>query len=203
MKFKIKHRTPLFKWGITVTGIAAPVIFVIAVLCFGITFPDNPWFFCGLFILWALTEIIFIILRIAEQFLGAKIIVENDFFDIRMVLRRKKIWFNDIDDVKFSHYNEYINVKGHTARRDPLKELFYSIKSPSPATTRYRSRLDITLTSGKTITLNDAAPGYARKHKLARVDFRVNADEDIELYKAYQCYRSVRFPYLNQRNIPY
>lgn len=197
MKFKIKHRTPLFRRGIIIPWIVALALLITAIY-FDITFPEYPWFFFGLFILWALTEIIFVILYAAELLLGAKIIVEDDFFDIRMVLRRKKIRFDDIDDAYFSHYDEYVNMK-----RPKRNSIISAYMRHSSARKVYRSRLDITLTSGKVITLNDDAPGYAKKHKLARVDFRVNADEDIELYKAYQCYRSVRYPYLNQRNTAY
>lgn len=198
MKFKIKHRTPCFEWGIRIPWFVAPVLLIAAVY-FDFTLDEQPWFFFGLFILFALTEILFVILYAAECITGAKVIVEDDCLDIRMFLRRKKIWFDDIDDAKFSHYNEYVDLKGHSLRGERREDSLFSSRH-TPVIKRYRSRLDITLTSGKVITLNDAAPGYAKKYKLARVDFRVNADEDIELYKAYQCYRSARYPYLNRRN---
>lgn len=190
MKFKIKHSSKLFFYGIVIPAIVFSVALLIFILL-GFDFSNETaaMIFTGIFAVSAVTAIIFIILYTIEQLFGAKIIVENDHVDIRMLLRRRKLRFDDIADAKYYHYE---------GSRYPKLHLYYSkylhnryIYNAQKGRKYYRSSLDFILSSGKVINLNDKATGYAKKRKLAMSDPNIDPDEDVKLYQAYQCFLNV------------
>lgn len=125
-------------------------------------------------------EILFIVLFVSEQIYGARIIIESDHIDVRMVLRRKRLCFHEIADAEYSHYFDPKEDDSHFISPD----VGYSFGP------QLRSQLVFYLNSGKVFILNDQARGYEEKRKRAMVDPRIDPDENIRLYQAYQCYRS-------------
>ncbi len=174
MKFKIKHESKIFHYGII-----APWIFAIAVVLIlrflGLTAKNES---CKMFMIYMIliciaVEIVFTALCIIEKIFGVKIVIESDYIDIRMLLRHKRLYFNDIVDLRYSHYHD-----------DEHANECHDSRSLGP---RLRSQLIFTLVSGKCFKLNDNAKGYEAKRKLWITHPEIDPDEDIKLYQAYRC----------------
>ena len=194
MEFKIRHTTPFFSLGMILPGVLFIVVLFLY-LALGIALTDSLLameIFVGVFIFCAAAEILFIVLFLVELACGAKIIIESDHVDIRMLLRRKKIHFYDIEEARYSHneisqHGRYHSPYRHHTLAGMYGHYYYSRKWRR---NKIEAQLDFYLTSGKRITLVDAATGYAAKRDRAKVDPSVDPDENVRLYQAYQCYRS-------------
>lgn len=185
MEFKIKHRTRLFRYGVTVPWIFFLLAFL-AYIFFGLSIKDTYAFMVliGLFILCAVTEIVFIVLYVLDRIYGGKIVIESDHVDIRLLFRHKKLLFDDISDAKYSHYYDEREEK-----RSLLSMALDSHHYYRPEM-YVRSQLYFYLVSGKVLTLNDVALGYRKKRERWITNPGVDPDEDVKLYQAYQCYCS-------------
>ncbi|MBQ6039195.1 MAG: hypothetical protein IJL32_00205 [Oscillospiraceae bacterium] len=193
MEFKIKHISAYF----SVAFVLPWIVFLIVLgfyLFFGITVQNDTAaiIMIGVILFCAAAELLTVILYIINLICGAKIIVESDHLDIRMPLRRRKIHFYDIEEVRYSHTETteslpYHSSQHHHSLGGKYAHYFYNKRRHYQVC---RAILDIWLTSGKCITLSDAATGYAQKRKRAMVDPSVNPDADVRLYQAYQCYCS-------------
>ncbi len=180
MEFKIKHNTKWIHYGIGMPWLVLVIIFLIPFLL-GFDFNNEfkAMFLLVLLALCAPFELFFIILFVIEQLYGARIFVESDYIDVRMVLRHKRIRFNEITEVKYSHY--------YDSKETDLcgtPDISYSFGP------QLRSKLTFYLTSGKVFVLNDKALGYEQRQKRSLVDHGIEPDENIRLYQAYQCYCS-------------
>ncbi len=199
MKFHIRHQSPIFFFMMVFPAIVMTMILLFYVT-FGIAITDSlgaVYFFMGAFIFCAAVEIISIILYLIDFFYGANIIVGSDFVDIRLFLRRKKVHFTEIMDVSYSH-DEYDYSKHNRHHANPLGQYFYAKRWRRH---KLMAQLDFHLTSGKRITLTEAARGYAEGRKRAMVDPTVNPDENVRLYQAYQCYCSAVDQYSIQHGL--
>ncbi|MBP5378093.1 MAG: hypothetical protein J6Y64_00955 [Ruminococcus sp.] len=198
MKFRINHETPLFHYGVTIPLIV-PVVALLLYLFFELNVNDfgPTMVLAGITALSCVIELLSIILFFGEKIWGGKIIVENDRLDIRLFLRRKKIRFDKIDDVKYTHYE--ITENHGSERRRHSRNIFVRYHADD-VTIRVRAKLIIYLSSGKKFILNDDASGYAKKRKLWITEPDLDPDEDVRLYQAYQCYLSASRQYwLNQQ----
>lgn len=192
MEFKIKHQTKAFHSGAVIPIYVIIVsAFFMAVALSGLL-SDNNFLILKIFgVFWGiqlLVSAVFTVLNIAEMVHGTKISVESDHIGLKMFLRHRTIPFSEIEGVDFSH--DEFRKRRHTRSR-------YSRHSHHRVF--YRARLDILLYSGKKITLNDDAPGYAGKlrESVAAANQRIEMDpnEGVHLYQAYQCYLSARRAY--------
>lgn len=181
MEFKVKHDTKWIHYGIGVPWIVLIFPFLIFLfLGFDINNEIEATLFLRLLAFCAPFEILFIVLFVSEQIYGARIIIESDHIDVRMVLRRKRLYFHEIIEAKYSHYYDPKEKDSHFTSPD----IGYSFGP------QLRSQLIFYLNSGKVLILNDKATGYEEKRKRAMVDPRIDPDENIRLYQAYQCYCS-------------
>ena len=191
MKFKVRHTTKLFfryKDYLLLVPFALWNLFVAFGFSSNDTIPTCILF--GLILFCIAAFFILLILYIIELFCGAKIIIESDSVEIRMLLRRKKIRFTEIEEVKYTHDEEL--VRSHRGRHGgPHRRNYYVI----------RPQLTFFLTSGKSVRINDKGTGYPEKRNLAKVDPTVNPDEDITLYQAYQCYCAAVDEYSRQHGL--
>lgn len=186
MKFRIKHETPLFQYG-TFIPLCVPAAALLIYVFLGLNVNDNfipTMVLIGISAVSIAAELLFIILFFGEKIWGSKIIVQSDHLDIRLFLRRKKIHFDNINDVKYTHY-EVTDSDGE--RRSHSTNLFVRYNAHL-SRTWVRSRLIIYLSSGKKLSINDDAPGYEKKRKLWITEPDVDPDEDVKLYQAYKCY---------------
>ena len=173
MKYKIKHESKLFHYGIISPWIvAAAVALILHFLGITVKNESGKRFMIYMILIFIAIEIIFTVLFIIEKIFGVTIKIESDYVDIRMLLRHKRLYYKDIVDVKYSHYydNEHDN-ECHDSR------------SLGP---RLRSKLVFTLISGKSFILNGSAKGYEAKRKLWITHPETDPDEDIKLYQAYR-----------------
>lgn len=196
MKFRIRHETQLFQSGIVIpwfAAIAAVLLFVL--LEFTIENTLVTMILIGILALCAVAEIVFVLLFAAEKIWGAKIIVESDHLDIRMFLRRRKLLFDDIEDVKYRHYECGSSNRELKQRSNSLLTKYFV----DDEVIRIRSKLTFYLASGRTLTLNDDAPGYEQKRRLWITEPDLDPDEDVKLYQAYLCYRSACRQYYNSK----
>ena len=191
MKFKVRHTTKLFfryKDYLLLVPFALLYLFVTFDFSFDDTIPT--YIFFGLILFCIAAFFILQILYFIELFCGAKIIINSDSVEIRMLLRRKKIRFTEIEEVKYTHDEEL--VRSHRGRHGgPHRRNYYVI----------RPQLTFFLTSGKSVRINDKGTGYPEKRNLAKVDPTVNPDEDITLYQAYQCYCAAVDEYSRQHGL--
>lgn len=199
MEFKIRHQTPLFFFGIIFPLVLLVAALLLAV-ALGITIQNETaaMIGIGLIVFSAAAEILFIILYVTEVIFGAKIIIWTDHVELRMLLRRKKLYFYDIEQAKYSHFETGRNAYGR-------EDLYYETSNYSHTRDflyhKMRKRHDVSamlefyLTSGKVVTLTDDARSYARKREHAKVDLSLDPDADVKLYQAYQCYCSARDKY--------
>ena len=191
MKFKVRHTTKLlfrYKDYLLLVPFALMILFVI----FGFTTQDTipTYILFGLIVFFIAAFLILQILYFIELFCGAKIIINSDSVELRMLLRRKKIRFTEIEEVKYTHDEEL--VRSHRGRHGgPNRRRYYVI----------RPKLTFYLTSGKSVCINDKGAGYLEKRDLAKVDPTVNPDEDITLYQAYQCYCAAVDEYSRQHGL--
>ena len=182
MKFKIKHSTKLFYWYRDFFLLVPVGIILLYVAC-GITLNEQipAYIFYAATIVFGGIYVILYILNAIEYFTGAKITVNDDHLDIRMLLRHKKIYYDQITDIRYSHFTQ--QMRSHRNRHLIFRRRV-----------RYRNRalLEIFLSSGKCVSLNDVPTGYKEKLKLQMImPFNgINVDEDVILYQAYQCYRA-------------
>ncbi len=194
MKFKIRHETRAFLYGIIIPwGVAAAVLLLY--VFFGFTvFDELPAkILLGILILCGAVEIISILLYIAEKILGTKIVIESDHIKVRMLLRCKKIHFDDIADAKYRHYYDRTEEKNNpysimTQHAD--EDYFRTVP-------KIRSQVIFYLLSGKVFRLNDVATNYKWKRNLWITDPEIDPDGDVKLYQAYLCYRSAWHKYYN------
>ena len=203
MEFRIKHETPLFFFGIIF-----PLILLVAALllaaALGITLQNEVAAMAaiGLLLFSSALEILFIILYVTEKICGAKIIVGTDRVILRMLLRRRVLPFCKIEETKYSHYEgtEQSAVHSHedryyeTSNYSHFTDYFYHRMTHRQVV---RAQLDFYLTSGKCISLNDDASSYRKLRERAKVDLRIDPDENVRLYQAYKCYCSARDHYAN------
>lgn len=177
MEFKIQHVTKMFKWGINIP-VYALLIMLVLFISFGFTIENYVAFmiFLSIAALEFLIMVIFAILSFMESIFGSKIIIHEDHVEIRLILRRKKIYYKHIEEGKYSHYS-YI-IRNH-------RRQYYA-----PGREVIRAQLAFYLTSGKVIIVNDDADSYQRMKHSAMVRYDIDPDENVNLYKAYQCFRS-------------
>lgn len=193
MEFKIKHTTPFFN--------------IMMFVCFGlwiltlIVLGFLWWNFSAdvlLAFLWIMggelaAALLFLCLHLTERIVGGKIIIEEDAVVIKLLLRKKRIPFSEIEDSDFTHYEEYYRRTGTYNSSVYVKKTIRNLGGKS----RYwrlhlRSMLEFYLVSGKTITLTDDAPGYKKGRELARTHSDYDPNTEIRLYQAWQCYKSAR-----------
>ena len=193
MEFKIKHITPFF--------------YIMMYVCFGlwlltlIVLGFLWWNFSAdvLFaFLWIMgselaAALLFCILHLTERIVGGKIIIEQDAVVLKLLLRKKRIPFSEIEDSDFSHYEEYYRRTGTYNTSVYVKKTIRNLGGKS----RYwrlhlRSMLEFYLVSGKTITLTDDAPKYKEARELAKTHSDYDPNTNIRLYQAWQCYKSAR-----------
>ena len=194
MEFQIRHTTPFFTLGMILPGMLF-VIVLFLYIALDIAVTDSllaAEIFLGVLIFCMAAEVFFIVLFLIELVCGAKIIIGSDHVEIRMLLRRRKIHFYDIEEVRYSHSGSIQKPRYHSPRRHHslagmYGHYYYQRKWQRQKIT---AQLDFYLTSGKCITLTDNATGYAQKRERAKVDPSVDPDENVRLYQAYQCYRS-------------
>ena len=194
MEFKIKHDTKWIHYGIAVPWIVLIAAFVISMIFFGYDMSNESKaiLFLNILVCCAPFEILSILLFAAEKIYGARIIIRQDHVEIRMVLRHKRISFDEIETAKYSHY--------YTRKKDAPSLLAtpdYNITLEP----ELRSQLIFYLNSGKIFRLNDKAAGYEERQKRAQVDMKFNPDETIRLYQAYQCYRSAADQYAREHGL--
>lgn len=188
MEFRIKHISRSLYLGLVIP-VPAFIVSIIAYVYMGFDFTNScaAMIFIGFFFLCAAIEIVFIILYVIEQICGAKIIIESDHIDVRMLLRRKRFLFDEIDDAKYTHYL----VNNEKRKKRFSKETDYSYD------THARSQLNLHLSSGKIFSLNDKATGYEKKREKWITDPELDPDEDVILYHAYKCLCSAYRNYFN------
>lgn len=193
MKFKIKHETRAFLYGIIIPWGVAAVTLLLFVF-FGFTvFDELPArIFLGTLILCGAVEIISILLYTAEKIFGAKIIIESDHIKVRMFLRCRNIRFDDIADAKYRHYYDRTEEKNN-----PYSILTQRADANFPTAPIIRSQIIFYLLSGKVFKLNDVATNYKWKRNLWITNPEVDPDGDVKLYQAYLCYRSAWHKYYN------
>jgi membrane-bound ClpP family serine protease len=185
MKFKIRHESRVFSLGICIPWLVAIAAFLIFVfLGFNIKNVTATIILIRISALCCVAEILFIILFLTEKIFGAKIIIENDHVAVKMLLRRRKLYFDMIDHVKYTHYEI---IKSQRLRYKNSKQLFERYIDMNGRKT-VRSELNFHLITGKVFSLNDDATGYEYKRKLWITNPEIDPDEDVKLYQAYQCY---------------
>jgi hypothetical protein len=185
MKFRISHETSAFYYGVIIPW----VVFVGTLLLFvffGFTVKDKipTYILVGITVLCVLSELLFALLSIGEKLFGAKIIVEGDHIYVKMFMRHKKIYYDQIADVKYTHY-EYYDSSSERQRHSDNLFARYRARDPRKGV---RAKLIIYPEMGKPFILNDKAPGYERKRKLWTIDPNIDPDENVKLYQAYKCY---------------
>lgn len=185
MKFRIKHFSRIFDVGIAVPWIVAIVaVALYFFLEFNITYEAPTKFVVRLLAVCGIVEILFIVLRIAESICGAKIIIEDDHVYVKMLLRRRKLYFDEIADTKYRHYEATRDNRG---RKQRSGSLLYKLTA-SDEKTQVRSELTFYLLTGNPFRLNDEATNYEWKQKKWITDPGLDPDEDVKLYQAYKCY---------------
>ena len=196
MKFRIKHATPAFYYGIIIPWLIAIAVFLLFIFL-GFTIKDKyPTIISGgILALCIAVDIIFVFLYATEKILGAKIIIEADHVKINQLFRRRKIYYDNIADVKYTHYE---CSKSNSYRKDRSKSLLYKILKDDEDVW-VRSQLIIYPILGKVITLNDEATSYEWKRKRWITEPDLDPDEDVKLYQAYRCYKSAYRQYTNSR----
>ena len=104
MKFKVRHTTKLF-FRYKDYLLLVPFALLYLIVTFDFSFDDTipTYIFFGLILFCIAAFFILLILYIIELFCSAKIIIESDSVEIRMLLRRKKILFTEIEEVKYTH----------------------------------------------------------------------------------------------------
>ncbi len=194
MKFRIKHATPAFYYGVIIPWfVIIAAIFLFILLGFTIKDKYPTIVFGSIIALCVAVDVIFILLISMESIFGAKIIVEADHVKINMLLRRKKLYYNNIADMKYTHYECTRNKRYRKERSDSL--LYKMLKSDENV--RIRSLLIFYPILGKDFSLNDDAPNYEWKQKKWITDPNLDPDEDVKLYQAYLCCRSAYRQYNN------
>ncbi len=184
MKFRINHETRAFHHGTIIPLIAAAAALVIFIfLGFDISYYTPTMVLVGIEVLCSAAELIFIVLYIGEKIWGTKIIVESDCLDIRMFLRRKKLPYSKIDDVKYTHYEDSDTLGEHKRHSSNIFVRYRARKRR----VWIRSKLIIYLSSGKKLILNDDAADYAKRRKLWITEPNLDPDENVKLYQAYKC----------------
>ncbi|MBR3678916.1 MAG: hypothetical protein IKL87_01785 [Oscillospiraceae bacterium] len=196
MEFKIRHHTVWIQQGIVINWFIPVAIFLLYVaLGFNIHHKPATTIFLGMLLISFAAEFLFVVLFFIELLYGARIMIEHDHIDIRMLLRRKRISFDQIE--KATYYHE----------GDRLSDLRRSNKGDTPTTRlifgrrHFRALLSFRLSSGKIICLNDVTPKYEDRVKRAMVDPNTITDEDVRLYQAYQCYRSAADQYAREHGL--
>ena len=180
MKFRIKHKTTLFYYGIIAPWIiAAATLIIFIALGFTIEDVTPTYVLFAIVTLCIAAELIFALLHIIEGFFGAKITVESDRIKVKMLLRRKNISFDDIENVKYRHCYDV---------EEDQTPLFQTRFSPAEHHGRVRSKLIFYLSSGKKLILTDDARSYQKKQRHWTAYPDRDPDEDIKLYQAYKCY---------------
>lgn len=184
MKFKIHHISRIFYRGELVSVI---LYFLVLVVCrsIGITFQEK------VLVLYTMLEIVimflFNLLLVFEKIFGATVYIESECIKVNMLFRQKKIYFDDIADM---HYSSYITSNRFSPDESEGKTFGMFSRSKRRHT---RFQLVFSLYSGKTFRLNDALISwrkmqeYQNKKYYSHTDFRINPDEDVELYRLYQC----------------
>ena len=109
-----------------------------------------------------------------------------------MLLRHRKISFDDIADAKYRHYYDRTEEKNN-----PYSILTQCADADFRAVPKIRSQIIFYLLSGKVFKLNDKATNYEWKRGLWITNPEIDPDEDIKLYQAYLCYRSAWHRYYN------
>lgn len=105
MKFRIKHISSLYNWGI-----ALPWIVILAALALflflglDVTFVFPTLVLIRLAAVCGIAEVIFIFLYIAERIYGARLIINEDHIVIKTLHRHRKLYYAEIEDAKYSHY---------------------------------------------------------------------------------------------------
>ena len=184
MKFRIKHESKLFHYGIIVPWIAA-LTAIIIFIALGFTIEDKTAalvLLCVL-ILCSISVVIFTVLFIIQMIFGTTITIQNDLVDIRILFRHKRLYFANIVKTKYTHYYDNENANDGS-----------DIYTLGP---RLRSKLIFTLDSGKHLILNDKATGYKSKRNLWITNPEIDPDEDVKLYQAYRCFCSLYNRYKN------
>ena len=196
MKFRIKHATSTFYYGILIPWlvvIAALLLFVFL----GFTIKDKypTIIFGGIIALCIAVDIIFIFLFFVEKIIGAKIIIEADHVKIHTLFRRRKLYYDNIADLKYTHYE---CSKSNVYRKQRSDSLLYKLMK-GDENVWVRSMLIFYPVLGKVITLNDEATNYDRKRKRWITEPDLDPDEDVKLYQAYRCCRSAFRQYNHSR----
>lgn len=193
MEFQIRHLSLVFYAGILIPW-AVVFVTVLLLVSVGLTLENLTvlYVFAGILALCGIAEIIFILLYLLEVLFGAKIIIGEEYVEIRKLLCRRRIYFREIAEVKYSHQDTDETHTFRTAKYSHLRHSQYSYYFYRKMVSRrgVRALLDFYLTSGRCISLNDNAKSYMKMRDRAKVDMRVNPDEHVRLYQAYQCYCS-------------
>lgn len=185
MKFSIRHYSGIFDMGTIIPLVAALIVFLLYVF-FGLNITDvMPTIVLMRFLaVCGIVEVLFIILRIAEFIYGARVIVEEDHLDVKMLLRRRRLYYAEIQDAKYGHYEVIRNNRGRKERSDSLLYKIFADDEKKEV----RAELTFFLASGKKFRLNDNATNYVWKQKKWITDPDLDPDEDVKLYQAYKCY---------------
>lgn len=212
MKFKIDHVTGAFYYGriIPLLMIPAALVMIVALGINHLGRDISRGIFTAVCLAAGAAEVIFIILYEAERLRGTDIIIKNGQIDICMLFRKKTIFFYEIENVKYSHYvakdsrspREGIVInpdRFYTSNRTGITyRKNYNSIFDTVTTQRTRFQLVFYLSGDRTFRLNDGLNGFnkyrefLRKQNASRVSYRMNPDEDVALYRAYQCYKAAR-----------
>ncbi len=203
MKYKLKHITRSFnitRNAAFLTAVALLIIYVAA----GFTIEDEILIkiLVGAEALCIGTAFIASILSALDYIYGARVIVESDYLKIKKLFYVKKIHFDEIADTSYSYYYEDErsgrSYSHHRKYGSAFNSLVYNNYNNNSYSRRCNSlKVDIILTSGKKISLNDKMTGYKKNQRTAIYDHSVDPNADIPLYQALQCYRSARAQYTN------
>ena len=204
MEFRIKHTSGIFRFG----PITAFVIFIGMGLLYGsIAFflQDNEvkaeLFLVFLFITLAMDGI-YLLLFFLEKIVGAKLIINHDHIIIRKMLRRRrKLFFTDIVNARYSHDDTVKNAHYLTSEHAGEPSEMMRLKSPANRPPEAIAQLVFETVSGERFRLIDHADAYNRMRGRAMVDPSVDPDADVLLYQAYQCYCAAVDQYARENNL--
>lgn len=185
MKFSIRHFSGMFDLG-TIIPLAAALLAFLFYVFFGFNISAfMPTVILMRFLaVCGIVEVLFIVLRIAEFIYGARIIIEEDHLDVKMLLRRRRLFYAEIEDAKYGHYEVSRDNRGRKERSDSLLYKIFADDEEKEV----RAELTFFLASGKKFRLNDNATNYVWKQKKWITDPDLDPDEDVKLYQAYKCY---------------
>ena len=204
MEFRIKHTSRIF-----FLGPFAVFVIVIGMGLMGsiitLFLPDDEMrgeillvFFIAAFAL----DVIYLFLFFLEKIVGAKLIINHDHIIIRKMLRhRRKIFFVDIANAKYSHLDTNSNTRYPAPVHDGAPSERMRAQRPAKRQTEAIAQLVFETVSGERFRLIDYAKSYNQMRERAMVDPSVDPDADVLLYQAYQCYCAAVDQYARENNL--